>query len=54
MTIYSEGLRLGEVLRLKVGDIRTLVDHPHVHCVVPAGGLSPDKRKWVRGKNQNS
>jgi Putative transposase/Transposase zinc-binding domain len=26
--------------------------HPHVHCVVPAGGLSPDRARWVRsGKN---
>ncbi len=22
--------------------------HPHVHCVVPAGGLSSDHRRWVR------
>jgi hypothetical protein len=22
---------------------QTLVRHPHVHCVVPAGGLSPDR-----------
>jgi len=21
--------------------------HPHVHCVVPAGGLSSDRRRWV-------
>jgi hypothetical protein len=21
--------------------------HPHVHCVVPAGGLSPDHTRWV-------
>ena len=21
--------------------------HPHVHCVVPGGGLSPDGRRWV-------
>jgi len=26
--------------------------HPHVHCVAPAGGLSPDHARWVRsGKN---
>src|SRR6202008_2200057 len=26
--------------------------HPHVHCVVPAGGLSPDHTRWVRsGEN---
>src|SRR6266581_9360325 len=22
--------------------------HPHVHCVVPAGGLSRDHRRWIR------
>jgi hypothetical protein len=26
---------------------QTLVRHPHVHCVVPAGGLSPDHRRWI-------
>ncbi len=24
-----------------------LLFHPHVHCVVPAGGLSPDHTRWV-------
>ena len=22
--------------------------HPHLHCVVPGGGLSPDHRHWIR------
>jgi len=22
--------------------------HPHVHCVIPAGGLSPDGQRWIR------
>jgi hypothetical protein len=21
--------------------------HPHVHCIVPGGGLSPDRRRWI-------
>src|SRR5712692_1848752 len=25
----------------------TLVHHPHLHCVVPGGGLSPDGTRWV-------
>lgn len=25
--------------------------HPHVHCVVPAGGLSLDHTRWVRSPN---
>jgi hypothetical protein len=29
---------------------QTLVRHPHVHCVVPAGGLSPDHHHWIRPK----
>src|SRR5215831_7479831 len=24
-----------------------LQHHPHVHCVVPAGGLSPDHTRWI-------
>lgn len=26
---------------------QNLQHHPHVHCVVPAGGLSPDHQSWV-------
>jgi hypothetical protein len=29
---------------------RDLRFHPHVHCVVPAGGLSADGLRWVRPK----
>jgi Putative transposase/Transposase zinc-binding domain len=29
---------------------QTLVRHPHVHCVVPAGGLSPDHDRWIHPK----
>jgi hypothetical protein len=25
--------------------------HPHLHCVVPAGGLSPDGEHWVAGRD---
>ena len=25
--------------------------HPHVHCVVPAGGLSSDHTRWVRSRD---
>jgi hypothetical protein len=25
---------------------QNLLDHPHIHCVVPGGGLSQDKRRW--------
>lgn len=26
---------------------QNLLHHPHVHCVIPAGGLSPDGLRWV-------
>jgi hypothetical protein len=26
---------------------QTLAHHPHVHCVVTGGGLSPDEQRWV-------
>src|SRR6516164_4550392 len=27
---------------------QNLLLHPHIHCVVPAGGISPDHRSWIR------
>jgi Putative transposase/Transposase zinc-binding domain len=29
---------------------QNLLAHPHVHCVIPAGGLSPDHTRWVHPK----
>ena len=26
---------------------QTLVHHPHLHCVVPGGGVSPDGSRWI-------
>src|SRR5262250_3058169 len=26
--------------------------HPHVHCVIPAGGLSPDHTRWIRSRKK--
>jgi len=26
---------------------QTLVGHPHLHCVVPGGGISPDGTRWI-------
>ena len=26
---------------------QTLLHHPHIHCVVPGGGLSPDRTRWI-------
>ena len=30
---------------------QNLQHHPHLHCVVPGGGLSPDHAEWVRCRN---
>ena len=29
---------------------RALVYHPHVHCLIPAGGLSPDHQYWLEAR----
>jgi Transposase zinc-binding domain/Putative transposase len=26
---------------------QNLMHHPHVHCVIPAGGLAPDGSRWI-------
>ena len=26
---------------------QNLLAHPHIHCVIPAGGISPDHSRWV-------
>lgn len=30
---------------------QTLMPHPHLHCVVPAGGLAGDGSQWVAGRS---
>ncbi len=32
---------------------QNLMHHPHVHCVVPAGGISPDGTKWIGTKRKD-
>lgn len=27
---------------------QTLLHHPHVHCIVPGGGISPDGARWIK------
>jgi hypothetical protein len=29
---------------------QTLVQHPHLHLVVPGGGLTPDASRWVAAR----
>jgi hypothetical protein len=30
---------------------QNLMDHPHVHCIVPGGGLSQDETRWIRSRD---
>ena len=45
-TIAALGAELGFVAVLHTWG-QALQHHPHLHCVVPAGGLSPDGSRWV-------
>lgn len=27
---------------------QNLQHHPHIHCIIPAGGLTPDHSRWIR------
>ena len=29
-----------------------LYHHPHAHCIVPGGGISPDGKRWIPGKRR--
>jgi hypothetical protein len=31
---------------------QTLIDHPHVHCLVTGGGLSLDGQRWLRSRKE--
>jgi predicted Zn-ribbon and HTH transcriptional regulator len=31
---------------------QTLQRHPHIHCVVPSGGLSPDGTRWISSRSR--
>ena len=40
------GAELGAIALLHTWG-QTLHHHPHVHCIVPGGGISPDQTRWV-------
>lgn len=40
------GAQIGFFAVLHTGG-QTLCDHPHLHCVVPGGGISPDGTRWI-------
>lgn len=29
---------------------QNLMNHPHLHCIVPGGGLSIDRKRWINSK----
>lgn len=31
---------------------QTLLDHPHLHCIIPSGGLSLDGSRWIFGNKK--
>lgn len=31
---------------------QNLMNHPHIHCIVPGGGLSLDQSKWIKSKKK--
>lgn len=31
---------------------QTLIDHPHIHCMVTGGGLSPDGKQWIAAQGK--
>ena len=40
--------RLGRTCFLRSGYCERGCLHPHIHCVVPAGGLSADGTRWIK------
>jgi len=44
------GAQLGFVAVLHTWG-QNLLHHPHLHCVVPGGGLAPDPQRWIPCKN---
>jgi len=49
--VDENGRRLERAWFLRSGYCGRGCAHPHVHCVVPAGGLSPDHTRWVRSRD---
>jgi hypothetical protein len=44
--------RLGRAWFLRSGYCERGCLHPHLHCVVPGGGLSPDHTQWIGGRRR--
>ena len=46
------GARIGALAVLHTWG-QTLTLHPHIHCVIPAGGFTLDGRRWLRPRRKN-
>jgi len=31
---------------------QNLLLHPHIHCVIPGGGISPDQKRWIPSRSR--
>ncbi|MFZ0593340.1 MAG: IS91 family transposase [Bryobacteraceae bacterium] len=55
LTIARDPSRLGAELGL-LAVLHTwnqkLLTHPHLHCLVPAGGFSPDRLRWIHSRKR--
>ena len=45
------GARIGGLMVLHTWG-QNLEHHPHLHCVVPGGGLSPDQERWIACRSE--
>jgi hypothetical protein len=45
------GARIGFLAVLHTWN-QKLLYHPHLHCLVPAGGISPDSTRWVNSRKR--
>jgi hypothetical protein len=55
LTIAADPVRMGA----RIGFLAVLHTwnqklnaHPHLHCLVPAGGISPDQSKWIHSRKR--
>jgi len=48
---YKEGIETGCISILHTWD-QKLLFHPHIHCIVPGGGIDSDHTKWIPAKNR--
>jgi hypothetical protein len=50
LAAHWDGIAAADFFTVEVLTLRG--HHPHVHCVIPAGGLSSDGRHWVRAHHR--